>query len=474
MGHTYRYGNNANRHAHHIGFALGVIAGCNGQIAVGGGQRTLVDRNTGLPFRRQSRIAHAYRKTAHARLHRLEMDRLVFVFRYVTLVGCQRNTAAFHGRIRNRNIIQLVQMVDYVRHVHACNTHRTAASVEVRIVQFGIAYRQGTAGSFQVGTILHIGMHAGAPDIAAFGFCLNAFLHGILFFFFHAIEMFRKIAFGIIVYHIQYFINGTGMTEGSILPVSILGISQLVDTFIHRNSQYVHGDPSCADAYAGHGGIDLTLGFGVDGQGIFRLHRTLIHNGADGVIEGAHVHAHADACQQSACAGTGGVFDLQLVGGIHRNGIRRQAAAHDPAGHPAVNIVHSNTAGDTGAEYPGRHAYGNQFGFHCGFVNSANSQGRFGIRAAVGSLQLAVLHIGGDGRTFIHYAHAYVQGTGYTEQIRRNRKPRVYVQVIDGILMAGFNCGSLCVICRGVGHHRNGGTLHLVGIHIIAGFKGCK
>ena len=121
MRHTYGHRNNTGRYADHIGFTLCIVAGFNGQIAVGGSQCTLINRNSRIAFRRQTRIPHADTCNAQPCLHRLEMDGIVFIFCHVTLMGRQGHTAAFDGRTGNLYVIQLVQMIYHIRHIHCQN-----------------------------------------------------------------------------------------------------------------------------------------------------------------------------------------------------------------------------------------------------------------------------------------------------------------------------------------------------------------
>ena len=129
MRHADGNGNHARRYAYHVGLASYVISGLYGQIPVGGGQHALFHRHAGLAFGRKARITDTDGKGAYASLHRLKMDSFIFVLRHIPLMGCQGHTAAFQGRIFDRNDIQFVQMIDHVRHVHGCRAHRTAASV---------------------------------------------------------------------------------------------------------------------------------------------------------------------------------------------------------------------------------------------------------------------------------------------------------------------------------------------------------
>ena len=85
---------------------------------------------------------------------------------------------------------------------------------------------------------------------------------------------------------------------------------------------------------------------------------------------------------------------------------------------------------------------------------------------------IAVCHIGGHGRILIHYAYAYIQGSGNPcFRINGNRNPCIHVQVIDRILMRGFYLRVVCIINSSVGHHSNGRTQQLVGIHIVTGLE---
>ena len=82
-------------------------------------------------------------------------------------------------------------MVNYIRNVHRQSGQRTAAAVQIRVILFGILYRQGVSG-LQLGSILYIGMYAGAALDSSFGFNIGLclFLHLLLFVFGHAIEIF--------------------------------------------------------------------------------------------------------------------------------------------------------------------------------------------------------------------------------------------------------------------------------------------
>ena len=261
------------------------------------------------------------------------------------------------------------------------------------------------------------------------------------------------------------------MAEGGILPVRILGFAQTLDAVVHRNGQHIDGNARRADAYAGHGGADLPLGPGVHGQGIRGLQRAFIHNGADGIVEGGHVHAYADAGFQAAGAGTGLVVYLHRVSRVDLQGIGGELAAHDPAGHMGIDIVHRDAAGDAGAEDAHRRAYGNQLGLQGGLV--AGADGKIRGRTAVRLLQGTVLHIGGNGGVLIDHAHAHVQRTGHAGlNVGGDGHARVYIQVIDTVFVAGFHLRVFRIIRRGIGHQGHGRTVHLVCVHVVAGLYG--
>ena len=129
------------------------------------------------------------------------MDGIVFVLCNVPLMGSQGYTAPLDSGILYRNIIQLFQVVNHVRHINRGNAKRSAAAVQIGIVQFSIAYPKRVIRGFQRGIILHIGMHACAPDvISVFSAGFDLFLHLIFFVIGHAVEVFGKFTLGMIVY----------------------------------------------------------------------------------------------------------------------------------------------------------------------------------------------------------------------------------------------------------------------------------
>ena len=309
MRHADRHRNSAHRHAGHIRFALCVVAGFHRQVAVGGSQRALINGNAGLAFCGQARVPYADGQAAQPCLHGLEMDGVVFILRHIPLMGGQGYTAPFDSRIFNRNIVQFVQVVDYVRHVDSRNTARTAAADQIGVVQLGIGHLQGSLFRFQRGTVLHIGMHARTLQRSpGFDVCLCLFLHFCLFGISHAIEACGKVALVVVVHCIQDFVDGIGMAERSGLPVCIFRSAQFFHPFIDRNRQHIHGNAACADAHADHGVANLPLGFGIDRQRIVGFYGTLIHDRADRIVKCVYIHAYADTAQQSAGAGPGRVL----------------------------------------------------------------------------------------------------------------------------------------------------------------------
>ena len=156
-------------------------------------------------------------------------------------------------------------------------------------------------------------MHTRTFDrIPQFRINLNLFFHFLLFGFGHAMEIRGKIIAYIIVNCIEDFIYRIAMTEGLLISLSILVFHhpQFFYPFIHRNRQHIHRNAACADAYAGHGGINLPLGPGIDRQCVIGFYSTVVYSCTDCVIECIDIHAYADTGQQSAGAGPGSVFYL--------------------------------------------------------------------------------------------------------------------------------------------------------------------
>ena len=138
------------------------------------------------------------------------MDGFIIALCHISLMGRQGYAAAFDSGILDRNIVQFVQMVDYIGYIHRRNSQRTASAVQIGVVQFGILYRQRTVGGFQRGIVSHIRMHARTVCvITGSGTGVNFTLHFVLFRFSQAIEMIGKYTFGIVVYGIQYLVYNT-------------------------------------------------------------------------------------------------------------------------------------------------------------------------------------------------------------------------------------------------------------------------
>ena len=477
MGHADRHCHSGCRYADHIDLALGGVAGFHRQVAVGGGQRAVVYRNAGVAFGGKPGVAYADPHGAQSRLHGPQVDGVFLIFRHIALPGRQGHAGAFHGGVLYGNIVQLVQVVHRIRHVYLNPAQGAAATVQFRVVQLRIVHGQGSAGSFQRGAVLHIGMHPGAVHILlvfGVGVRLHLFLHLLLFRVGHAVEVFGKIPVSIVVDNTHGLIDGVRMAEGRRISVCIFGIPQVVDPAIDRNGRHVHRKAYDADADAGYGRVDLPLGFGVYCQGILCLEGTLVHNSADAVVEGADIHSDADAGYQGGSAGTGGILYLNGVGRIHFDGIRFQRTACNAAGDYAVNIVHGNAAGHPAAEHACRQAHRHQLGFQLRAVGCAYRQGGFGRTAPglVVGFDIAVFHVGGHGGMFLHQAHAHIQGTGPAVRAGRNSQARVHVQVVDPVLVAGLHFRISGVIHGSVGHRGKGGTFHPVDVHVIAGLKG--
>ena len=201
MGHADRHRNSGGRYTHHVRLAPGLVTGFHGQVAIGGSQGSFVDGDTGIALGGKARITHAYAQKPQACLHRLQVDGFIIVGRHVALAGRQGHTGAFYGRILDRDVIQLVQVVNHIRHVHRRKPGRTAAAVQARVVQFGIGYRQGATGCFQRGAVPHIGMYARALQIVAgLSVGLNFFLHLLLLGVGHAVEVVGVILVIVVVY----------------------------------------------------------------------------------------------------------------------------------------------------------------------------------------------------------------------------------------------------------------------------------
>ena len=215
-------------------------------------------------------------------------------------------------------------------------------------------------------------MHARAAHIVAGpGVGLDLFLHFCLFGIGHAVKVFGKVAFYIVVNGIQHCVDCIRMTERSVVSILVPGFPQAVDAVIYRNSHYVHRNTCRADAHTGHGRLNLPLCPRVHGQRILCFYRTVVYNCTHRIVERVHIHAYADAGFQASRAGSGGVFHFKSVSCVHIDRVRRQFAACNPAGNFTVNIIHRNTAGDAAAEQAGRHTYGNQLRFQFGAVGSA-------------------------------------------------------------------------------------------------------
>ena len=224
-------------------------------------------------------------------------------------MGRQRHTAPFDSRIFNRNIVQFVQVVDYVRHIDPSNTAGTAAADQVGVVQLGIGHRQGSLRRFQRRTVPHIGMYARALQRSpGFDVCLCLFLHFCFFGIGHAIEACGKVALIVVVHCFQDFVDGVGMAERSDLPVCIFRSAQFFHPFIDRNRQHIHGNAACADAHADYGIINLPLGLGIDSQCVIGFHCTVVYSCRHRIVKCVYIHAYADTAQQSAGAGPGRVL----------------------------------------------------------------------------------------------------------------------------------------------------------------------
>ena len=140
VSHADRNRHTGGRHACHIRFALGSISRFHGQVAVNSGQDAVIDSDAGVTLCGQARIAYADTGDAQPCLHGTDADGVFLIICNIALMSRQGHAAAFDSGILYRNIVQLVQVVNGIRHVYRCNAQGTAASVQVCVVQFGILY----------------------------------------------------------------------------------------------------------------------------------------------------------------------------------------------------------------------------------------------------------------------------------------------------------------------------------------------
>ena len=274
-----------------------------------------------------------------------------------------------------------------------------------------------------LGLVLHLVLFVGGHAVQDLGQIAGSA--------FTAVEVGGQVGAVIGVYLIRYTVDGVLMAEVYgiavlVRGVRVHGVRQIVNAVVHRHGQHVHGDAGDARAHAGHNRFHLPLGLGLDGQGVLRVQLAVLDDGAGSAVKGIHFHADADAGHGSESAFAGGVVRFYGVGGFYVDIVRRQLAIVNAGGHPVVDLVHVDAAGDAETELAGRYAHGNQGGLHLGGVVRFNGKiGCPGIRAAVGSfpgigtavgtgsLDVAVLHSGSSGGFFSHHAHAHIQGSCY-------------------------------------------------------------
>ena len=123
MRHTDGHRHQCCRNAGHFSLALGPIGRFQSQIAGSGTNGTIACRYTGITFGSNTNITHAYTCQTCGYLYGTGMD-CFFVVRnflsvlHISLAGRHGHTAAFDLGILYRNVIQFVQVVDHIRHVH--------------------------------------------------------------------------------------------------------------------------------------------------------------------------------------------------------------------------------------------------------------------------------------------------------------------------------------------------------------------
>ena len=359
-------------------------------------------------------------------------------------------------------------MDDHVRYNNIAQAKSAAAAVQVGIVLFKIVDGQVAAG-VQLGSVLHIGMHA-ACLVSFLCSGLQLFLHVLLLIIGQALNVFEQVAdfifFNIIINltinRFQHAFHFLLMVESA----SII-IIKIADAAVHRYGQHVHLNCSCSHACAGYGSRKVTLCRCIHCEILFRRQGTVIHNGADRIIKSGNVYPRPDADCQRPRALPGRVLQLYLVKGVHRNIIRCQRTVTDAAGNPVTDIVHRDAACKAAAVQAACYACGSQGRFQHGFVSRCNGKVCVLISRLIGCFQFAVFHIGGYRSVCIHGANAQVYAdcsigcAGY---------PCAYIQVVDTVFVIGTDRCAFCEIYRGIGHRGEGRAVHLVHVHVIAGF----